>query len=128
MAKVREPLAAVTAPADEDAASTIARLAGIVWFQGDAERNLVAVSPELERITGFSADEILGKPCAFGIRVPTVRELLETLSDAGAESYPCHMAMEMMDIKRQDLVPQVQDVITAMDFFEKSEGAQVIFI
>jgi len=63
-----------------------------------------------------------------GIDVPTVRELLETLDEAGAEMYACHMAMEMMDFTREDLVPQVQDVITAMDFFTKSEGAQIIFI
>ena len=63
-----------------------------------------------------------------GIDVPTVRELLETLDDAGAEMYACHMAMEMMGFTRDDLVPQVRDVITAMDFFAKSEGAQIIFI
>jgi peroxiredoxin family protein len=38
------------------------------------------------------------------------------------------MAMEMMEIAKEDLVPQVKDVITAMDFFEKAEGAQTIFI
>jgi peroxiredoxin family protein len=42
--------------------------------------------------------------------------------------YGCQMAMEMMDLDKEDLVPQVKDVITAMDFFEKSEGAQTIFI
>jgi len=63
-----------------------------------------------------------------GIDVPTVRELLETLDESGAEMYACHMAMEMMGFTREDLVPQVQDVITAMDFFTKSEGAQIIFI
>lgn len=62
------------------------------------------------------------------IEVPTVREMIETLDAAGAEMYGCHMAMEMMDFKREDLVPQVKDVITAMDFFTKSEGAQIIFI
>lgn len=62
------------------------------------------------------------------IDVPTVRELLETLDEAGAELYGCHMAMEMMGLTRGDLVPQVKDVITAMDFFSKSEGAQIIFI
>ena len=62
------------------------------------------------------------------IDVPTVRELLETLADSGAEIYACQMAMELMGLERDDLVPQVQDVITAMEFFEKSEGAQVIFI
>lgn len=62
------------------------------------------------------------------IDVPTVRELIETLDDAGAELYGCQMAMEMMDFEPDDLVPQVQEIITAMDFFEKSEGAQIIFI
>lgn len=62
------------------------------------------------------------------IEVPTVRELLETLEQAGAELYACHMAMEMMGFTREDLVPQVHDVITAMDFFEKSEGAQIVFV
>lgn len=62
------------------------------------------------------------------IEVPTVRELLETLEQAGAELYACHMAMEMMGFTRDDLVPQVHDVITAMDFFEKSEGAQIVFV
>ena len=29
---------------------------------------------------------------------------------------------------KADLVPQVEEVITAMDFFDKAAGAQVIFI
>lgn len=62
------------------------------------------------------------------IEVPPVRELLETLEQAGAELYACHMAMDMMGLTREDLVPQVHEVITAMEFFEKSEGAQIIFV
>jgi peroxiredoxin family protein len=42
--------------------------------------------------------------------------------------YGCMMAMDMMDIKKEDLVPQIKDVITARDFFEKADGAQTIFI
>ena len=62
------------------------------------------------------------------IEVPPVRELLETLEEAGAELYACHMAMEMMGFEKEDLVPQIHDVITAMDFFEKSDGAQIVFV
>ena len=43
-------------------------------------------------------------------------------------SYGCQMAAEMKDIDKKDLLPQVKDKITAMDFFDKSEGAQTIFI
>ncbi|MFN8574699.1 MAG: sigma 54-interacting transcriptional regulator [Gemmatimonadaceae bacterium] len=51
-----------TPPTDE-VANTLASLAGVGWFQVDADRNITSVSPELERMTGFSAPEVLGKPC-----------------------------------------------------------------
>lgn len=50
------------------------------------------------------------------------------LYQSGAELYGCQLAMDMFKLKREDLVPQVKDVISAMDFIDKSEGAQVIFI
>jgi peroxiredoxin family protein len=60
--------------------------------------------------------------------IPPVSEMLEILDDAGAELYACQMAMEMFDLDQEDLVPQVHEVITAMDFYDKSDGAQIIFI
>jgi peroxiredoxin family protein len=60
--------------------------------------------------------------------IPPVSEFLEILDDAGAEMYGCQMAMEMFGMEKEDLVPQVKEIITAMDFFEKSEGAQTIFV
>lgn len=60
--------------------------------------------------------------------IPPVREMLEILGDSGAKIYACRMAMEMFKRTKADLVPQVEDVISAMDFFDKAAGAQVIFI
>ena len=60
--------------------------------------------------------------------IPPVREMIEILSDSGARLFGCQMAMDMFKRTKEDLVPQVQDVITAMDFFEQSAGAQVLFI
>ena len=60
--------------------------------------------------------------------IPDIREMLETLDDAGAEIYGCSLAMDMFGRTAEDLIPQVQGVISAMDFFEKAEGAQTIFI
>lgn len=60
--------------------------------------------------------------------IPEVREMLEILHDSGAKLYACRMAMDMFKLERKDLVPQVDDVISAMDFFDKSAGAQVLFI
>jgi peroxiredoxin family protein len=60
--------------------------------------------------------------------LPTIREMLQDLKDSGAKLYACRMAMDMFHRTKADLVPQVDDVISAMDFFDKSAGAQVIFI
>ena len=60
--------------------------------------------------------------------LPSIGELLDILDASGAEMYACQMAMEMFKLKREDLVPQVKGVLSAMDFFDKAAGSQVIFI
>ena len=62
------------------------------------------------------------------IGVPSVRELLQILSDNGAHLYACGLAMEMFQLKKEELVPQVEAVLSTMDFFEKTQGAQLLFI
>ncbi len=59
--------------------------------------------------------------------LPTVREMLEVLDGAGAQLYACELAMHMMNVEANDLVPQVKEVITAGDFYDLSDGAQIIF-
>ena len=59
--------------------------------------------------------------------LPSVGEMLQILEEAGAELYACELAMNMFKRKKEDLVPQVKDVITAGDFYDLSEGAQIIF-
>jgi peroxiredoxin family protein len=61
------------------------------------------------------------------LELPSVREMLQILADSGAELYACELAMKMFKRSKEDLVPQVKSVITAGDFFELSEGAQIVF-
>jgi peroxiredoxin family protein len=61
------------------------------------------------------------------LSLPTVREMLQILDEAGAELYGCELAMQMFKRTREQLVPQVRDVITAGDFYDLSVGAQIIF-
>jgi len=56
-----EPTAAL--PTD-----ALADLADLAYFQVDADRNVVAMSPALERITGFRAEDVLGRSCLTVIR------------------------------------------------------------
>jgi peroxiredoxin family protein len=60
--------------------------------------------------------------------IPPVHEFITMLHDAGAELYACQMAMDMFRLKKEDLLPEVKDVISAMDFFDVSGNAQMLFI
>ncbi len=60
--------------------------------------------------------------------LPPVREFLEMIHDAGAEIYACRMAADMMGLTKEDLVPQVDEIVGALEFLEMAEGAQIIFI
>ncbi|NOY90188.1 MAG: hypothetical protein GXP55_03185 [Deltaproteobacteria bacterium] len=60
--------------------------------------------------------------------IPPVSEMIETLADSGAEIYACRLAADMMGLTEEDLVPQVKEIISAMDFFDHSKGANIIFI
>jgi peroxiredoxin family protein len=60
--------------------------------------------------------------------IPPVHEFLEMVHDAGAGIYACRMAADMMHFEKEDLVDEVDDIIGAMEFLEKAEGAQLLFI
>ncbi|MEZ4870329.1 MAG: DsrE/DsrF/DrsH-like family protein [Caldilineaceae bacterium] len=62
------------------------------------------------------------------IEVPPVREYLEMLVDGGAKLYACKMSVDMMGLKKEDFVDGVIDIVTAGDFMDMTEGAQIIFI
>ncbi|MEJ2597074.1 MAG: DsrE/DsrF/DrsH-like family protein [Anaerolineales bacterium] len=58
---------------------------------------------------------------------PPVDEFVEMVMDAGACVYGCKMSMDMMNLKKEDLV-EGADVLGAMEFLEISEGAQILFV
>jgi peroxiredoxin family protein len=62
------------------------------------------------------------------LQVPVVREYLQMLVDAGAKLYACKMSVDMMDLKPDDFVDGVQGIVTAGDFMDMTDGAQIIFI
>ena len=60
--------------------------------------------------------------------MPPLHEFLQMVHDAGAGIYACRMAADMFHYEKEDLVDEVDDIIGAMEFLEKSEGAQLLFI
>ena len=63
-----------------------------------------------------------------GLGVPTVREYMEMLSDAGAKMYACKMSVDMFGLTKNDFIDGVIDIVSASDFMDLTEGAQIIFI
>jgi peroxiredoxin family protein len=62
------------------------------------------------------------------LEVPTVREYLQMMMDAGARLYGCKMTSDMCGLKKEDLLDGVIDIVTASDFIDMTEGSQIIFI
>jgi peroxiredoxin family protein len=85
--------------------------------------NIVAVFPGM---TAISTN--LMKNIMKGMEVPPVREYLGMLVDAGAHLYACKMSVDMMGLKKEDFIDGVEDIVTAGDFMDMTEGAQIIFI
>jgi len=88
-------------------------------------------SPMPTIVAGLPGMEALAAKMMKGkmqeLAIPTVREMLELLDDSGAEIYACELAMKMFGLGRDELVEQARDVITVGDFYDMSEGAQIIF-
>jgi peroxiredoxin family protein len=62
------------------------------------------------------------------IGVPDVPEFLEQIVASGGHLWACRMSAEMMHLDESDLYEEVEGIISAADFIEKTDGAQIIFI
>jgi peroxiredoxin family protein len=59
--------------------------------------------------------------------IPPVREFLTMIHDAGGEIYACKASVDMFHLTKNDFCPQVDDIISVGQFYEKAAGAQIIF-
>jgi len=67
------------------------------------------------------------KKSMLELELPSVREMLQILDESGAGLYGCELAMKMFKRTKEDLVPQIKEIITAGDFYDLAAGAQIIF-
>jgi peroxiredoxin family protein len=61
------------------------------------------------------------------IDIPPIPEFIELVADSGVRLYACKATVDMFGLTMDDFVPQVEDVISVGEFYEKSAGAQIIF-
>ncbi len=90
------------------------------------------MSPMPNMVAGLPGMEALGtsfmQKKMDELNLPRAREMVTMLSESGCDLYACELAMKMFDRTAADLLPEVQDIITATDFFEKTVGADIIFV
>jgi peroxiredoxin family protein len=60
--------------------------------------------------------------------VPEIPEFLEQIVASGGHLWACRMSADMNHLTQDDLYEQVEGIISASDFIEKTEGAQLLFI
>jgi peroxiredoxin family protein len=60
--------------------------------------------------------------------VPEVPEFLEQIVASGGHLWACRMSADMNHLTMDDLYDEVEDIISASDFIEMTNGAQLLFI
>ncbi len=61
------------------------------------------------------------------IDIPPVPEFIELVADSGARLYACKATVDMFGLTMEDFVPQVDEIISVGEFYERAAGGQIIF-
>ena len=85
--------------------------------------NWMAIIPGMTAFTSWFMKKKID-----GVGAPPVDEYLQMLVDGGAELYACKMSVDMMGLTMEDFVEGVDSIVTAADFMDMTEGAQIVFI
>ena len=61
------------------------------------------------------------------VDIPDIPEFVEMISDTGAGLYACLASVELFGLEKDDLIDEVDDIITVGEFYEMAAGGQIIF-
>ena len=61
------------------------------------------------------------------IDIPPIPEFIELVADSGARLYACKATVDMFGLTMEDFVPQVDEIISVGEFYEKAAGGQIVF-
>jgi peroxiredoxin family protein len=61
-------------------------------------------------------------------KVPPIPEMIRNAKDTGVKLHACSTTLEVMGIKKEMLIPEVDDIVGAATMLELGEGGQIIFI
>jgi peroxiredoxin family protein len=61
------------------------------------------------------------------IDIPPIPEFLELVADSGVRLYACRATVDMFGLTMEDFVPQVEEILSVGEFYEKAGGGEIIF-
>ncbi len=61
------------------------------------------------------------------IDIPPIPEFVELLGDSGVHFFACKATVDMFGLTMDDFVPQVDEILSVGEFYERSTGGQIIF-
>ena len=59
--------------------------------------------------------------------IPSIPEFIEMISDTGAGLYACQASVELFGLTKDDLIEQVEGIITVGDFYEMAVDGHIIY-
>jgi peroxiredoxin family protein len=68
------------------------------------------------------------KKSIAALDVPEVPEFLEQIVASGGHLWACRLSADMNHLTEDDLYEEVEGIISASDFIEMTDGAQLLFI
>jgi len=63
------------------------------------------------------------------MKMPSIKEMIATAKESGVKFHACSPSMNMMGLKKEDLIPEVGDIIGATTYLDlASEDAITLFV
>jgi peroxiredoxin family protein len=59
--------------------------------------------------------------------IPSIPEFVEMIADTSCGLYACKASVDLFGLSKDDFIPEVQDIITVGEFYERAAGGQIIF-
>lgn len=85
--------------------------------------NILGVIPGMSRLVTWMMKRKMN-----ALDIPTVDEFIDMIKAGGGGVYACKLAMEMFDLKKEDLRDDIDGVLTVGEFYAKAEeDTQIIF-
>ena len=59
--------------------------------------------------------------------IPSIPEFIEMIADTGAGLYACQASVDLFKLTKDDLIEQVEGIITVGDFYEMAVDGHIIY-